>query len=201
MNRDSERPFPDFHLGAFTKQALEETESNVALIDGAGEILWVNPAWRRFAQANGDGHSHYDRGSYFDAITPPLRDYFYEAFRDSLASGTPYTQEYQCSSPTIFRIFHLRALPIEGALLILEHSLLVGHAHDAVTDVGNFSVDKYCDNDGLIKQCSNCRRVNQPQSMRWDFIPRLVEKIDPRTSHGLCPSCEDFYWRRRPKRR
>jgi PAS domain-containing protein len=186
------RAYPPFLAAAFDADELEQLASSIAVIDMPGSILWVNPAWERFARENGavvriDGH-----GAYLNAISDPLRSFYRSAFANALVTGDPFEQDYECSSPEKRRLFHLRALPIEGHALLVEHSLLVEEAHG---DAAHAAAEAdYLTDKGLILQCSNCRRVRRATASAWDRVPAWVAKSHPRTSHVICPSCVAFYW-------
>jgi hypothetical protein len=153
----------------------------------------VNGAWHRFAEQNG-GAGVAAISSYFDGIGGPFRDYYARAFAEALATSKPFEQDYECSSPAELRRFHLRALPIDGRALVLEHSLTVALPHEPATAA--LPIEWYLAPTGFIHQCSNCRRVRRPETTEWDWVPALVERVHPATSHGICPPCLGFYWSR-----
>lgn len=191
------RPFPHILEPAFSARDFEASQSSIAVIDGLGEILWVNTAWRRFAADNGGHPGAHEHGSYFDGITLPLRDFYRGVFTDTLVKGTAYTQEYDCSSADAHRPYQLRALPINKQALVLEHSPVINTTQDG--DGGAKILDSYRNADKLILQCSHCRRVHRTATQAWDWVPALVAQPLPRTSHGLCKLCAGFYWGRRRK--
>lgn len=188
------RPFPSFLEGAFSASELDASKSTIAVIDRSGDILWVNAAWRRFAQENGGQPDAYDHGSYFDGILPPLREYYRDIFAEALDRGTVFTQEYECSSNDIHRRYQLRALPIDKQALILEHSPVVALPQVEGGDSSEEQLEGYRDADGLVLQCSNCRRVRHTATGSWDWIAALAAQPVPSTSHGICPLCLGFYW-------
>lgn len=55
---------------------------------------------------------------------------------------------------------------------------------------------RYLGADGMILQCSHCRRVRGPSPHAWDWIPRFVALPHPNTSHVICPSCVGLWGRR-----
>lgn len=189
-----QRPFPELLRDAFDAESLERVDTNIAVIDDAGSILWVNAAWSRFALANGGASDLDDARSYFDAITPPLRDFYRSAFANALATGDAFDHEYECSSPDKHRLYHLRALPVDARALLLEHSLVTEAAHDAPSHEAIEA--RYVSGDGTVLQCSHCRRIRAAAAHSWDWVKQWVVKPHPRTSHGICPSCVGFYWGR-----
>jgi len=179
----------------FDVEALHADDSSVAAIDRAFRIRWVNPAWHRFAQANG-GADVADRVgpgiSYLDGIAPPLRSFYETMFSAALEKKQVFEQIYECSSANTFRLFRLRALPLESEGLLLEHSRVVEHPHEGVPS--ELPPSSYARPDGTILQCSNCRRVRRAQGEGWDWVPTWTQASPSYTSHGLCASCAAFYW-------
>ena len=195
------RPFPNVLERAFSASDLDASRSTIAVIDHIGDILWVNAAWRRFAEENGGHCDAYEHGSYFDGILPPFREFYRDTFADVLASGTVYTQEYECSSSDTYRLYQLRALPIDNKALILEHSHVIPFPQGADGEGNDDQLEGYRDSNGLVLQCSNCRRVRHAATQSWDWIAALVAQPVPSTSHGICPLCLGFYWVHRARRK
>jgi hypothetical protein len=189
------RVVPAFLEPRFDLDALETDASTFVAVDRALTIQWVNPAWDRFARANGGVHvpQRYGRGrSYLDGITAPLRAFYEAAFVNALTQNEVFAQTYECSSPTVFRVFRVRALPCDGEGLLLEHSTVVDRPHDG--DPASLPLSDYTRPDGTVLQCSNCRRVQRAKSDGWDWVPAWVSVSPPETSHGLCGPCSAFYW-------
>jgi PAS domain-containing protein len=186
------RPFPSFLEPAFSTDALEQPDTTIAVIDRDARILWVNPAWDRFARDNGASENLDALESYLDGISPPLRDFYRDVFDRALLTGNIFEHDYECSSPDKLRRFRLRVLPVEARGLVLEHSLLVEGPHTATAEPAIEA--RFLNPDGTILQCSNCRRVRAPDTSAWAWVPTWVAHAPPMTSHGICPSCVGFYW-------
>jgi hypothetical protein len=185
------RPFPDFLEPAFDAGSLDALESTVVVVDPSGQILWVNHAWDRFARENGGGELT-GRGSYLDAISAPLREFYRAVFDKALASGEVFDQDYECSSPDKRRVYHFRVLPIARRGLLLEHSLVASTDH--TWPVAEALESRYVGANGRILQCSHCARVRAIETQSWDWVPAWVAQKDPRSSHVICPSCVGFHW-------
>jgi hypothetical protein len=84
------RQFPDFLVPAFSTDALDQLETTIAVIAPDAKILWVNPAWDRFARENGASDDLDPWESYLDGISPPLRDFYREVFDRALVTGEIY---------------------------------------------------------------------------------------------------------------
>lgn len=187
--------FPEFLRPDFEEEVLDASPSSIAVLEPSGLIVWANRAWHR----RGAEHAMATHlsGSYFAGITLPLRGFFEDAFADAFASRGVFELEYDCPTPAEQRRFHMRVLPVDAAGLLVEHSLMVSTPADA----GEPAIAaRYANPKGIITQCSNCRRVVEPATAAWHWVPDWVRQPSPQTSHGLCPSCEGFYWGQRARR-
>lgn len=183
--------------GRFDLAALGRDPTTHVAIDPGGVILWHNQAWSDFALANGgaDLPARFGPGaSYVGAIPDVLRPFFEDAFAEALSTGTPFEHDYECSSAEVLRRFRLRALPVQGHGLLLEHALRVEHPHDGPGEAPDPA--RYVTPKGFVMQCAHCRRVKRSGEASWDWVPAWVQAPPVRTSHGICQGCLGHYWRR-----
>ncbi len=158
------------------------------------QIVRVNDAWVRFAEANG-GHdmlARWGRGAFvLDAISGELRTYYRELFEGVLATGERCEHDYECSSDRVERLFRMVVYPVAAPFLVVTHSLRVERTHDR--EVVHADEARYR-RDGIIPMCSNCRRVQAVGAVdRWDWVPSWVASLPPDVSHGLCPQCAQVF--------
>lgn len=190
------RPSPSLLGEAFDLDALEASESTFVLLDASCTIMWVNPAWSRFALANGGSDALARVGPpscYLDGISGCLRVFYESKFADALRTGEAFEQDYLCCSRRETRTFHMRALPLGGRSILVEHGLLVEGPH--VCEASAEVESTYVSARGLVVQCSNCRRVRRVRNrLTWDWVPAWVERPPRTTSHGLCAACVGFYF-------
>jgi hypothetical protein len=181
-------------LKFFNIEALDREKSPITLIRPTGTILWFNQAWSQAAIDSG-AESVLTRfpvgSSYFEGISGDLRGFFQVQFSHCIRTHEPFFQEYECSTPTCFRLFELRALPIEAEALLLEHSKLASSA--MTRPAGPPNEEDYRFPNGLIYQCSNCRRTKTLND-RWVWVTEWVSRPPARTSHGICKVCVGYYW-------
>jgi hypothetical protein len=179
----------------FELTELERDSSSVVIIDPGGTILWTNEAWTRFARDNG-GESVPERfgpgRSYFAGISGPIREFFESAFKSALLTKTVFEHEYECSSADEYRLMHLRVLPVSAGALLLQHSIVAEHPQDRATFAEQEA--RYRRQDGMVVQCSNCRRFRRADSTAWDWVRPWVAAVPPNTSHGICTTCADYYY-------
>lgn len=157
-------------------------------------IGYVNQAWLAFGADNGAARVWGPGERLLDATTEPLRSFFADHFRRAVEDDQPWEHDYQCSSPTLYREFRLRAMPIAGGrALLLIHTLRVERPH---TGPGVDLIESaYRAAGGLIKQCAHCRRVERAVApAAWDWVPEVLARPELAISHGLCPMCSAYYF-------
>jgi hypothetical protein len=182
-------------LKFFNIKALDQEQSQIVLIRPDGTILWFNRAWTQAARENGSDDIILSRfpigASYYDGIVGDLRGYYKVQFSQAIETGEPFFQEYECSTTVLYRLFELRALPIESEALLLEHTQITSNNIRRAAAPAN-EVDYRFPN-GLIYQCSNCRRTKNLNNV-WVWVPEWVSQSPPHTSHGICKVCVGYYW-------
>jgi hypothetical protein len=188
-------PLPAGFDTRFDAESLARQALPLIAIDAAGTMLWRNPAWRRFAEQN-DGAQVLARhplgSSYFAGIGGELRTFFEDTFAEARGSQNVFELEYECSSPEVLRLMRLRALPVGAHGLLLEHSRVLEMPMNRVEREAVESL--YVTHQGVIVQCSNCRRVRRTDDGAWDWVASWVRSPHPGISHGLCDVCVGFYW-------
>jgi len=189
-------------LRRFRLETLEQDPHSVFAVDASLCLTYVNPAYVDFAHANGGAPilstSSALGASLLDAISGPLRTFYSDCLTDVVRKGRLWTHAYECSSPQLYREFVEKVYPLNDGLgLLVVNSLKVEHRHPAA-DGGGARLDprRYMQATGLLTQCSNCRRTLRSDGSRiWDWVPSWVERVPENTSHSICPTCFDYYWR------
>lgn len=164
---------------------------------------YLNPAWFRFASKNG-GRSISDRwglgASVLDATSGPAREFYESRFRRCLDSGLPWRQGYECSSEERNRHFHMDVHPLrEGSGLLVVSTSFVDRPHpkDRISMPPNEEL--YTNAEGLILQCSFCRRVNRPSEPgQWDWVAAWVREVPHNVTGGICQPCYQSHFRQAP---
>ena len=181
-------------------QALHRTSAVAYMLNSEFRIIYFNPAWKRFAEGNGAPQltSQSVIGSdLFDVIPEVLRSFYSDAFREVMATGRVWEKSYECSSPTLFRMFRMRIHLVKPQnWFVVTNSLLVERSHTRMMFSANSN--EYMDANGFITVCAHCRcsrRTNNPD--QWDFVPEYLEpalNYAARFSHGLCPVCHAYFY-------
>jgi len=176
--------------------AIEASADPTYAVDRSFVIRALNSAYLEFGRANGHplvGHDHGLGCPLFASMDPPAREFYVRAYMTALAEHRPFHQDYECSSPAVFRRFRLSAYPLPGGsgLMIsnhLVHEAPCGLRPTAVSEVHTTA-------EGVIVQCCHCRKVqNHVAPNTWDWVPDLVSERHPDVSHTFCPACLEHYY-------
>ncbi|GAB7094427.1 hypothetical protein JCM30237_15790 [Halolamina litorea] len=111
----SERPTLE---GSLTESAFEALPTQIALLDGEGDIIHTNRAWRAFGEENEIVGAPDTIGQNYPAVCRGADDEFarqaYEGLTAVLDGERPeFAFEYPCHGPNEKRWFTMRALPFE----------------------------------------------------------------------------------------
>jgi hypothetical protein len=155
---------------------------------------YMNPAWFRFARDNGSEEilDRWGLGSnVIDAISGPLRRLFEREYRRCFDEASAWQHDYECSSASRFREYHMDAFPLEaGRGLLVINSLTEDRPHGAERVARPPLESLYTNDDGLILQCGYCRRIQRVDgSETWDWVPEWIRSQPDNVTGGLCTAC------------
>jgi hypothetical protein len=184
-------------LPAAMPVAIFENNPNACYMLGPNlEITYCNPAWNRFAAENGGrdllAESVLHR-PVLEFFTPVMRNYYSEVFTRAQQKGEMQCQEYECSSPEIFRFFQMQIYPLQSGFAVIN-SL---HAKTAHSQHGLQPLDHvYLQSNSFLRICSNCRRTcRNDESGQWDWVPDYLNANLKNTTHGICTVCREYFYR------
>jgi hypothetical protein len=180
-------------------QVLQRSAAVSYILDSQCRFIYRNPAWDRFAESNGAPQLTSEAivgFDLFDAIPDVLRTVYSAAFQEVLSTGQAWGRSYECSSPTVFRMFRMRIHLLKPQnWFLVANTLVFERSHPKLTEPDS---NTYVDSDGLITICAHCRcsrRVDSPY--QWDFVPEYVQlrlESAVKVSHGLCPVCRVYFY-------
>ncbi len=172
---------------------LRASRDPACVLDESNRIVYCNPAWDRFAEANHGVLARSERVLGLDILTicsDAVAGYYRNLFGIARSSSTSTIHGYHCSSPELLRTYRMLVEP-QGQFLVLTHILIEERPHP---ELAHEPADCYVRN-GLVTLCSNCRRAHNRQSDSWDWVPVFLHAEESfRCSHGLCPPCSQFYF-------
>jgi hypothetical protein len=176
---------------------FEDDRSVIYLLDNNLRIAYCNKAWDEFAERNGGvklQRTEQVGRRVLDSTAEPLKAFYRSAFERALAEHQHWDHLYECSSPALYREFHMQVLPVQAPpCLVVVNSLVVEKPHERVIRPPLTAL--YRTSHGVISMCMHCRRTRRSEEPEiWDWVPDFVASPPDRVSHGLCPTCLFYYY-------
>jgi hypothetical protein len=197
--------FPSL-LEDFSLKTLEGHPHSTYALSPELCLIYLNPAWFRFAAENGGEPEISERfcigTQVCGAISQPLREFYRGVYARILMSGQLWQHDYECSSAEVYRRYHQTVYSLrKRAGLLVVNSLVRELPHNSETHHASPPDEgRYAGLGGLITQCCHCRRVQRiAEPDVWDWVPAWVERMPFNTTGGLCPVCYEYYWKLRAK--
>ena len=138
-------------------------------LDSEYNIAYLNPGWYKFAEANGSNIFDVDAWplgrnifeSFPKVLVPYYKNVITSALDERETSIRPTSVEYECSSPDMFRRYCMHIYPVGNDSIVMVNSLAIEELRvsDHIDGLLYFEEEDYIDNNGLLHQCSNCRRL------------------------------------------
>ncbi len=181
-------------------QALEQSPAIAYIADSEYEIMYCNPAWSRFATANGAPQLAAEAvvgSNLFDVIPAVLTGFYSHAFTQVRSTGQVWEQYLRCSSPASSGLYRMRIhllKPMDWFAVTNAFVVEQSYANSAIADA-----IQYLDHDGCIRLCAHCRCARRVDNHRqWDYVPeylRLRADSAINVTQGLCPLCRAYFYR------
>jgi hypothetical protein len=184
-----------FHLAN-----LEADQAIIYMLAPDLRILYCNKAWDEFASLNGGVGLNREAvlgKPILDVIPEPLRPFYANGFAKAQRDIRPWEHDYECSSPELFRLFHMRVLPLANSYLLVENSLRVEKPHGSERPAMSPSSASYLSEDGILTMCCHCRRtrrISGGNAPIWDWVPAFLTDAPGYISHGLCQNCRAYFY-------
>jgi len=174
---------------------LEEEESIIFVLDRSFNILFCNPAWDEFFKANG-GQGPYSSDSVlgtsiFDVTPKILEPFYYSLFHEARISKDPVEHQYECSSPTEYRLMRMRILPLSRGFIVVNEYLITKRRNMKSFD--DIDEAAFKDRGNNVTMCSHCRRARRNDG-RWKYVPRFVAMPPRKIKHRLCDLCHTYHY-------
>lgn len=190
-------------LAGIDFDTIESSPHSIFALSPDLKLIYFNQAWFDFAEENNGEpgiSTRFSLDTPFEAgVSGLLKDFYIESYKDVIREMKVWKHEYECSSPGNYRLYHLNAYPLKNKQgIIVVNSLQIDRVIDETfRPISTLSIHNYEDPNGLITQCSNCRKTKRKNpSEIWDWVPVLVEEFRRNISHSICPICYDYYWKR-----
>jgi hypothetical protein len=180
------------------------------LLDREGVILFANEAWDRFARENGGGERVAAAAlvgtRWFDHIAGEeprrLHKLLFEraARRLGPAAGGGVVQLNEANTPALARLVATHLEPVIGpgdqlTGVAVIHRTVRELPLEEVYPLASGEESRWRGEDGLVEQCSCCRRVRRPESPEeWDLVPGLVAEPPQQARFGYCALCMELHY-------
>ncbi len=197
---------PDFPV---FPAALEAEPWPACVLDMNGRIVGVNGAWDRIARASNGPLGIEVVGTRWSAhITgAELRAWYETLLHRVLDRGAGESLRCDCNTPERYRLFSSRFEPLrrrpssETVGVLVLTSLIEEAPIGERYPLGTPDELRYRCADGLVRQCSGCRRVRVagPPPAVWELVPEYVATPRQDVSHGICRLCREIYYGMLPK--
>jgi hypothetical protein len=197
------------------QRTLEAERWPTYVLDPAGVVVQVNQAWDREARAAGGPTSNAVLSTrWLDWIRGEEPSQWHAELLAALLSRPckpgegDLVQTCECNTPAHFRVFATRFSPLtthrarEPAGVLVLTTLIDEGPIEARYRVGSPDPARYRDAQGILRQCSGCRRVRVPGAGQpvWEIVPALLVIPQPDVSHGICDLCRRRYYAAIPAR-
>ena len=187
-----------YQVPSWVQEVFETDQDVLYLLDAEFRIMECNLGWDKFAAENGGvGISRAEvRGrNVFEFIPDVLVRFYQDKYSEALRVAHWIGFDYECSTPDIFRQFHMALRKVEYSGLLVVNSYLpnqrtpLSAPNEALADL------LYESPGGFITMCAHCRRTRrQDDSNTWDWLSRFLRDTGRKVSHGLCPRCTSYLY-------
>jgi len=200
MPNDLDVPLFRLAEAGFRIENVEADTAIIYMLDSDLRIIYCNKAWDQFASRNGG--TGLNRRTILgmpvlDVVAEPLKAFYEDAFSLAKEKGQSWEHDYECSSPSAFRLFHMRVLPLADSYLLVENSLRFERPHGPERPVMPADSALYVSKDGVLTMCSHCRRTRRIDTTTapvWDWVPAYLVEPPGSVSHGLCRNCHAYFY-------
>jgi hypothetical protein len=181
---------------------LRTLTNTIYVVDKNYTIVDYNEGYKLFAIAN-EGEDILEKwpiGSNILLSVPDIiRDFIKKMYDDVLHNNKTIEHEYDCHSPTVFRRFKMRILPLYDKFALNEHALIESSALSQPCELSDSDIkSKFIDGNGIIHQCCHCRKIQSSSDLNnWQWVVSLIKrnsKYSGKVSHTICPVCMFHYF-------
>jgi PAS domain S-box-containing protein len=183
--------------GGLARATLDTFPINVAVVDGDGDIVLANSAWREFARREGDVEDHEALGTNYLAaadVDDADANAATEGIRAVLSGDRErFELEYSCHSPDERRWFLMRVSPVE---VDGERGAVVAHANITDRKEAELAADQRAEQiEHLLERVDGL--------LRTGTTAVVAARSRPAIEAGLCEAIVatesyDFAWVGRP---
>ena len=189
----------NFQVPSWVQEVFETDQDVLYLLDADLRIADCNLGWDKFASENGGIgilRADVQGRNIFDFIPEVLVRFYQDKYTEALRAGHWIGFDYECSTPDIFRQFHMALRSVEHSGLLVVNSYLPNQRTPLMSPSELLDDPAYMTHGGFITMCAHCRQTRrQDNTNSWDWVPRFLRHTGHKVSHGLCPRCTSYLYR------
>ncbi len=164
-------------------------------LSATDEVVWVNDAWSRCADANDGGALSPDlvlRRRLWDFIAGEPTRHIYGLLFDRVRSGGEVVRlSFRCDAPARRRLLELEISPLPDGYIRCRTRSVAEEARNpvALLDPARARSDQ------LLRLCSWCKRMAVPErgwlhlEVAVSALGLFADRLPPDLTHGVCPDC------------
>lgn len=163
-------------------------------LDADDRFVWVNDAWRFFADENDaplETREPLGRPIWDFVTNPETRHLYMHMFAKVRQWGRPITVEFRCDAPACRRVLSLTMSRRGPAGLALRVEALALDPREPVALIDARAARDH----RLLTMCGWCKKVRL-EERGWVDVEVAVAELSlfhapalPRITHGICPAC------------
>src|SRR5664279_4990656 len=153
-----------YQVPSWVQEVFETDRDVLYLLDAKFRIMECNLGWDKFAAENGGvGISRAEvRGrNVFEFIPEVLERFYQDKYSEALRVEHWIGFDYECSTPDVFRQFHMALRKVEYSGLLVVNSYLPNQRTPSSLPNEVMDDSLYVSPGGLITMCAHCRRTRR----------------------------------------
>lgn len=181
---------------------LRTLTNTIYVVDKNYNIVDFNDGYKLFAIAN-EGEDILEKwpigSNVLSSVPEIIKDFIKNMYDEVILNNNTIEHEYDCHSPTVFRRFTMRILPLHNKFALHEHSLIESSALNDSCELSEHDIEsKFMDSNGIIHQCCHCRKIQSSSDLNnWTWVVSLIKRnkrYSGKVSHTICPVCMFHYF-------
>ena len=183
----------------FDIETLENSTDVIYAISDTFDLIYFNPSWFKFASENNAKEllktEKFLKENIVTFLPDVLKDFYLDNYKQVLSTNKKWQHQFECSSSEIYRLYNHTAYPFKNKKGILFVNRI--RTKEPINKTDHLAkLNYYMHPSGFIHQCSNCRSIQRvDDENKWEWVSEWVNNMPKKTSHTICPTCFDYYWK------
>ena len=187
-----------YQVPSWIQEVFETDQDVLYLLDSEFRIAECNLGWDRFAAENGGvriSRSEVRGHSIFEYVPDVLVEFYKKRYAEALHAGHWIGFDYECSTPDVFRQFHMALRSIEASGLLVVNSYLPDQRTPLSPPTEALADSAYMSPGGFITICAHRRRTRRLGRIRHVGLGiSFLAGHGTQGRHGLCLRCTAYLY-------